>query len=130
MRRRRHRWKIGAVLGVLSVALAGALTSVADEPLRRELERRMNDELEGYRVTLGWAGLQPLRLAVEVGDLVIQQVAHPEPAVAHIGRALGLLDGEPEDATRRRTEAELLRRQGRSAIAALGDRLVAGSASV
>jgi len=86
MRRRRHRWKIVAVLGVLSVALAGALTSVADEPLRRELERRMNDELEGYRVTLGWAGLQPLRLAVEVGDLVIQQVAHPEPAVAHIGR--------------------------------------------
>ena len=85
MRRRRRRFQIVAAVVFLLGALF-ALSSAADEPLRRELERRMNASLDGYRVTLGHAGFQPIGLAVEIRDLVIQQDVHPEPAVAHIGR--------------------------------------------
>ena len=54
------------------------------------------------------------------GEIAARRYAHAE-AVAHLRRALNLLEHEPADATRRRAEAELLARLGRSAIAALGD---------
>jgi hypothetical protein len=85
MRRQRRRLRILAAL-VFLVGAVFALASATDEPLRRELERRMNASLEGYTVVLGRASFQPLGLAVDVHDLVIHQEAHPEPPVAHFGR--------------------------------------------
>src|SRR5262249_46475905 len=57
-----------------------------DEPFRRELERRMNSRLEGYRVTVGAADVHLLGLAFDLGDLVVVQQAHPDPPVARIKR--------------------------------------------
>ncbi|HVR09755.1 MAG TPA: hypothetical protein VMW75_17060, partial [Thermoanaerobaculia bacterium] len=58
----------------------------ADEPLRRQLEAKMNQQMHGYSVQLGHAHAGPLRLSLTLLDVVIRQQAHPEPPVAKIER--------------------------------------------
>jgi hypothetical protein len=68
-------------VGVLVVVLV-ALDVLADEPLRRSIERRTNEKLQGYTARLGaadWSPWQFTTLALE--QLVVRQNAHPEPAV-------------------------------------------------
>jgi hypothetical protein len=59
-----------------------------DEPLRRSIERRSNQKLQGYNLRLGAASWSPWRfttLALE--RLVVRQDSHPDPAVLDFPRA-------------------------------------------
>src|SRR5664279_4480992 len=57
-----------------------------DEPLRRSIERRMNDRLEGYEVRLPKLRLRLFSLSMTLEGLVVRQKAHPEPPVLLIDR--------------------------------------------
>lgn len=57
-----------------------------DEYLRRTLEAKINQRLEGYTVTLGHAHLSPLGLSLTLQQLVIRQQANPNPPVAALPR--------------------------------------------
>ncbi len=57
-----------------------------DEPLRRTIERGMNESLKGYTVSLPRVRFQPIGLSITLYGLTIRQDAHPEPAVARIPR--------------------------------------------
>lgn len=70
------------------VALGIALVDVfADGPLRRRIERTMNQRLSGYSVALAEVDFRPWTLSLELIDLVVVQQAHPEPPVALFPRA-------------------------------------------
>ena len=68
------------------MALALIVPRLVEEPLRRTVERNVNQQLKGYRVTIGELGLQPLALAIQLFDVRIVQEAHPKPAVAELPR--------------------------------------------
>lgn len=55
-----------------------------DEPLRRSIERRMNDRLEGYEVRLPKLRFRLFSLSMALEGLVVRQNAHPEPPVLRI----------------------------------------------
>jgi Domain of Unknown Function (DUF748) len=76
---------------VLGVGLALALLVFAasffvDEPLRRSIERRMNERLVGYDVRLPKLRLRVFSLSLALEGLTVSQKAHPEPAVLRIDR--------------------------------------------
>jgi uncharacterized protein (DUF4415 family) len=81
------------VLGVAK-RFAGALLALpllvivasffADEPLRRSIERRMNDHLDGYEVRVPKLRLRLFSLSMALEGLVVRQKAHPEPPVLRI----------------------------------------------
>jgi Domain of Unknown Function (DUF748) len=82
----RRRWKWFAVpLAVLLVALV-AVDRFLDEPLRRVMERRLNDRLTGYSVSLGGLDFHVIGLSLDLLELVVVQQAHPEPPVARIAK--------------------------------------------
>src|SRR5450759_2900491 len=54
-----------------------------DEPLRRSIERRMNDRLEGYEVRLPKLHFRLFSLSMALDGLVVGQKAHPDPPVLH-----------------------------------------------
>ena len=75
----------------LGVALALAVLLFAasffvDEPLRRSIERRMNDRLEGYDVRLPKLHVRVFSLSIAIDGLIVRQKAHPEPPVLRIER--------------------------------------------
>ncbi len=70
---------------MLVVAIAIALAYV-DEPLRRQLEARVNAQLKGYTVTIGELDLQPLGLALELEEVTMVQDEHPKPPMAYLPR--------------------------------------------
>ena len=75
----------------LGVALALAVLLFAasffvDEPLRRSIERRMNDRLEGYDVRLPKLHVRVFSLSIALDGLIVRQKAHPEPPVLRIER--------------------------------------------
>jgi hypothetical protein len=81
--------KIGLALGALAAALLVLVTAgshLFDEPLRRALEARMNQQLHGYTVRLGHAHYGLLALHLTLRDLVVRQQANPEPPVAKLPR--------------------------------------------
>lgn len=81
--------RIGLLLAAAAMAVILALqygSRLGDEPLRRELEAKMNQQMNGYSVQLGHAHGGPLRLSLTLRDLVIRQQAHPEPPLAKIPR--------------------------------------------
>lgn len=78
------RWA-RAVAGIaLGLAiLAVGVSVLADEPLRRLIEQRMNERLRGYRVEIGRLDLRPFGFGMNVLDLVVARSDHPEPPLAH-----------------------------------------------
>jgi uncharacterized protein DUF748 len=81
--------RIFLLLAVAAMAVVLALeygSRFGDEPLRRELEAKMNQQMQGYTVHLGHAHGGPLRLSLTLRDVVIRQQAHPEPPLATIPR--------------------------------------------
>jgi hypothetical protein len=87
-RRTRHpSWWLWVGLGVLLlVVLLVALPALIAEPVRRRLEHDVNQQLEGYRASIGSLSLQPIALAIELIDVSIVQEAHPDPPVAEFPR--------------------------------------------
>lgn len=82
---RRHPWLTlaGAAL-LLLIAAAYAVAFLVDEPIRREMERRLNASLKGYTVTVGAADFHPFGFSLDLENLSVVQDAAPEPPVAKI----------------------------------------------
>jgi hypothetical protein len=78
-------WLAGllAILIILVVALAFFI----DEPLRGYVERKMNQNLNGYTVRIGALDFQPLRFATNLKEVTISQDANPDPPIVHIPKA-------------------------------------------
>ncbi len=88
LRRTLHASRIPlAVVAALLLAVV-ALDVLIDGPLRRRIERAMNERLEGYTVALGEADFRPWNLSLELRELSVVQDAHPEPAVALFPRVV------------------------------------------
>jgi Domain of Unknown Function (DUF748) len=82
-RRQRLALLLVAVLAV--AALAWTLAShLFDEPLRRELEARMNGKLHGYTLRLGHAHAGLFGLELTLRDVVMRQQDFPEPPLVTI----------------------------------------------
>jgi Domain of Unknown Function (DUF748) len=76
-------WVIaGATLALLVLFVARHF----DEYLRRTLEAKINQRLQGYSVSLGGAHLNPLGLSLTLERAVIWQDANPKPPVANLPR--------------------------------------------
>lgn len=84
-RRRRWPWILAGVFGVIVVAVAITLAYI-DEPLRRQVESRVNAQLKGYTVTIGELDLQPFGLALELEQVTMVQDKHPKPPMAYLPR--------------------------------------------
>jgi uncharacterized protein DUF748 len=76
--------------------IAGTLTALAllvflvsiflEEPLRRSIERKMNERLTGYEVRIADLDLSLFGLAVTLEGVTVRQQANPAPAVADLPR--------------------------------------------
>ncbi|WP_306591128.1 DUF748 domain-containing protein [Geothrix sp. 21YS21S-4] len=77
----RRRWVrvIGGI--VLAFAVFTVALLFVDEPLRRQMERRMNDKLQGYQVEIPRLHLSLLGGSITLRDLKVRQVANPEPPI-------------------------------------------------
>ena len=73
-------WIAGSIVGLLLLLFIASF--FWDEPLRRRMERGMNQSLKGYTVTLPHAHFQLFGLAVDLKDLTVRQQAYPNPPVA------------------------------------------------
>jgi hypothetical protein len=85
----RRRWPFVVVILLALLMLGLAFVS---RPLRRELERRMNAELEGYTATIGSLVLHPHDLGIELIDVTMVQNAQPNPPVFYAPRWTTSLD--------------------------------------
>jgi hypothetical protein len=86
---RRPLGRRGVLWIVLIAAVALLFLLIArhfDEYLRRTLEAKINQRLQGYSVSIGHAHLSPLGLALTLERLVIRQEANPRPPVADLPR--------------------------------------------
>lgn len=86
---RRHpilRWLGYFTLGLvlLILALGAAATWYAGEPLRREMERRVNEAMDGYTVTIGAVALHPWNLGLDLQEVTVVQNAQPDPPVIYL----------------------------------------------
>lgn len=71
----------------LALLVVLAIDVLADAPLRRRIEREMNQRLEGYSVSLEAVDFSPWNLSLELLGLSVAQQAHPRPPVAVFPRA-------------------------------------------
>jgi len=79
-----RRWRIVGISLAGFLALAYALASLVDEPLRGVVERRMNAQLKGYRVRIGTLDLHPLGLGLDLENVIVIQDATPDPPLARV----------------------------------------------
>ena len=84
---RKYKWPIIAVsvVAVLSV-IVFILDRTLEEPLRRDIESRFNENLQGYTARVERVDFHPLNLSLDVENLVVSQNAHPDPPVLAIPR--------------------------------------------
>jgi Domain of Unknown Function (DUF748) len=88
-----RRWLRAVALTAFGVALVALLASLlADEPVRRLLERRMNERLRDYRVEMAELDLRPFALGVAVRDLVVVRGDEPHPPLVHVNGLGASLD--------------------------------------
>jgi len=73
---------LGLTLSV--VALGLAVTWYAGEPLRQEMERRVNQAMDGYTVTIGAVALHPWNLGLDLREVTVVQNAQPDPPVIYL----------------------------------------------
>jgi len=71
---------VGTFLGLLVLVVIASF--FWDEPLRRDMEERMNASLKGYSVLLPRAHFNLIGMSVDLTNLTVRQQAHPEPPVA------------------------------------------------
>jgi hypothetical protein len=77
-------WTLAGVAGLLVLLVIASF--FVDEPMRRSMERSMNQRLKGYTVRLPRLHFQLFGLSVTLRDLTISQQANPNPPVAYIPR--------------------------------------------
>lgn len=77
-----QRWSLVAL--ALFVVVAVVLAFFVEEPLRRDIERRMNADLKGYEVRIGRLDFHPFGLSLELEDSIVIQKAHPKPPLVEV----------------------------------------------
>ena len=83
--RSRRRWVAVVATVVLAlVVVAAVAVSRIEEPLRRYLERQVNESLTGYTATIGALDLHIVGLAVELENVTLVQNARPSPPVLYV----------------------------------------------
>jgi hypothetical protein len=82
--RRFWKWVIGLVGFFVLLIIAAYLIPI--DALRQYAERRINQHLTDYTVTVGRAYFYPMGLSLVLDDLVLIQNANPDPPVARIER--------------------------------------------
>ncbi len=82
-----HPWlkKTGIVLAVIVVLLI-VVFSFLDESLRTYAERRANQTLNGYTLTIGSLDFHPIGLSADLENVVLAQTKRPEQPLVKIGR--------------------------------------------
>jgi Domain of Unknown Function (DUF748) len=78
------RWAAGVVAALVIAAIIGAF--FIDEPLRRAIERNMNESLTGYSTSIKKLSFHPFGFSLTLHDLTFVQNANPDPPVLHIPR--------------------------------------------
>lgn len=87
------RWAVGvAALGFGLLVLAVGVSQFGDEPVRRMIEQRMNEHLRGHRIEIGRVDLRPLGFGMDVLDLVVVRIDHPDPPLAHLTEISASID--------------------------------------
>jgi hypothetical protein len=82
---RRH-WTLAlGTVGAL-VVLAVIAAFLIDEPLRRSMEREVNDRLQGYTARIGRLDFHPIGFSLDLEDVTVVQDANPDPPVARLPR--------------------------------------------
>jgi hypothetical protein len=79
---KRIGWVVLILLAV--VVLAVIASFFIDEPLRRYVERRMNESLDGYTVSIRQLSFHPIGASLTLSDVTFIQDKHPDPPVLHI----------------------------------------------
>jgi len=90
-KRQLQRWQRLGLMGlgagvVVLIAVALVVSHFFDEPLRRNLEAKLNQRLRGYTVRLEHAHAGLFGLSLGLRNLVVRQQANPEPPVALLPR--------------------------------------------
>jgi hypothetical protein len=82
-RRGSRRLRIAVPAAVL-VLLVVAVSYLIEEPLRRRIEREMNERLKGYDVSIRALDFHPLGFSIDLEGLTVSQREHPDPPVMDI----------------------------------------------
>jgi hypothetical protein len=81
-----RRTGIAALIVLGLIALLVIASFFVDEPLRRQIESRMNDRLKGYTARIERLSFHPLGFSLTLYGLSFSQNAHPDPAIFHVER--------------------------------------------
>jgi hypothetical protein len=68
------------IIGVL-IAIVLIASFLVDEPLRRAMERQMNERMKGYTARIERLSFHPLGFGITLYDMTLAQNAHPDPPV-------------------------------------------------
>jgi hypothetical protein len=82
--RKRWKWIIGS--SALALLLVYVLSFVADEPLRRVVEREINARLKGYTMQIGYLHFHPIPFSLDLRDIVILQNPDFERPIIRVPR--------------------------------------------
>src|SRR6266498_850672 len=74
------RWGAGILVALVLVLFIASF--FLDEPLRRYMENKLNQDLKGYSVRLPGLHFQLIGLTMTLKGLTVFQEAHPKPPVA------------------------------------------------
>lgn len=82
-----HPWlkKIGIAVAVVIVLLV-VVFAFLDETLRKYAERRANQTLNGYTLTIGSLDFHPIGCSVELENVVLAQAKRPDQPLLEIGK--------------------------------------------
>lgn len=75
------RWIVGIAAAFVLILFCASF--LLDEPLRRKMEEKINQDLKGYSVRLPKLHIQLLGLSLTLKGLTVWQKAHPDPPVAY-----------------------------------------------
>ena len=81
-----RRTCIAGLIVLVFIGLIVIASFLVDEPLRRMIERQMNERLKGYSAHIARLSFHPLGLGVTLYGLTFSQNAHPDPAVLNVAR--------------------------------------------
>jgi len=79
-----YRWLTGVAAAIAVVLVISAF--FLDEPLRRLVERQMNERLKGYTARVHKLNFHPIGFSLDLYDVVLVQNANPDPPVMRIER--------------------------------------------
>src|SRR5688572_16738640 len=80
--RRRALWVVGGLAAIVLLLIVASF--FIDEPLRRSMEREVNNRLDGYSARITKLDFHPIGFSIDLEDVIVTQNAHPDPPVARI----------------------------------------------